>query len=65
MIEEIVVTAIGLVAVLAFGVLIYRAGVRQGMLMAKMAWNIQNEDNPLDDIEPAPKDTSPDAGECD
>lgn len=63
-IDTYIALAAGTVAVLAVGMLIYRAGIRQGMLMSKMAWNIQRGEDPLDDLEDGTTDTSPDTGEC-
>jgi len=52
------------VALLGTGALIFRTGVRQGQLTAKMAWNLQRGIDPMDDIGPTPEDTSPASGEC-
>ena len=52
-------------AILCVGTLIHRAGVRQGMAMARMAWNLTNDTDPL--YEPPPfvgDDDTPGTGEC-
>ena len=64
-IDTYIALTAGIVVVMAVGMLIYRAGVRQGMLMSKMAWNLQREEDPLEDLGPGPKDTSPASGDCD
>lgn len=63
-IDTYIALAAGTVAVLVVGMLIHRAGVRQGMLLSKMAWNIQRGEDPLDDLDEGTTDTSPDTGEC-
>lgn len=49
----------------ALGALIYRAGVKQGQLTAKIAWNLQRGADPMDDIDTDDTDDpSPGVGEC-
>jgi len=53
------------VALVVFGALTYRAGVRQGMELARMAWRLQENESPLPERKSPNTDIGPVSGECD
>lgn len=57
--------AIGIAMILmAFGALLHSRGVDKGLRMARMAWNLKNDTDPLDEPGDAPDDGHPATGEC-